>query len=239
MLAWFFLASAGILKITGVFPSITCIGMLILCENVGNSFIHTLVVYLCFYSLNRGEPKTWYGVPGYAAPIFEDAVRQEVPDLFERSPDFLHHMTTLLPPHRLVRRGVPIHTLDQLAGEFVITFPRAYHGGFNHGFNFAEAVNFCPASWVSSFFHAYFAILGIQHDICIRILCSWDSESTRAISSHHFASNPIRFSRTGLELDQLHWWTDYIIQIIELVWDLVTCVLVFDMANNSISTELS
>ncbi|GAA53458.1 lysine-specific demethylase 5B [Clonorchis sinensis] len=117
------------------------------------------MVFSCFcwhiedhwsYSINylhSGSPKTWYGVPTASADAFEAAMRTEVPELFESSPDLLHHMTTMLPPDRLTAHGVPVYKLNQCAGEFVVTFPRAYHAGFNQGFNFAEAVNFCPADW--------------------------------------------------------------------------------------------
>eukprot|EP01016_Furgasonia_blochmanni_P055255 TRINITY_DN920_c0_g1_i8.p1 TRINITY_DN920_c0_g1~~TRINITY_DN920_c0_g1_i8.p1 ORF type:complete len:235 (-),score=35.90 TRINITY_DN920_c0_g1_i8:206-850(-) len=36
----------------------------------------------------------------------------------------------------------------QNPGEYIVTFPKAYHAGFSHGFNIAEAVNVINGDWV-------------------------------------------------------------------------------------------
>ncbi|XP_068151533.1 lysine-specific demethylase 5 isoform X2 [Drosophila tropicalis] len=103
------------------------------------------------YSINYlhwGEPKTWYGVPGSCAEQFEETMKQAAPELFSSQPDLLHQLVTIMNPNILMNNRVPVYRTDQHAGEFVITFPRAYHAGFNQGYNFAEAVNFAPADWL-------------------------------------------------------------------------------------------
>uniref|UniRef100_A0A8C7WPU2 [histone H3]-trimethyl-L-lysine(4) demethylase n=1 Tax=Oryzias sinensis TaxID=183150 RepID=A0A8C7WPU2_9TELE len=103
------------------------------------------------YSINYlhwGEPKTWYGAPGYAAEHLESVMKKLAPELFESQPDLLHQLVTIMNPNTLMNNGIPIYRTNQCAGEFVITFPRAYHSGFNQGFNFAEAVNFCTMDWM-------------------------------------------------------------------------------------------
>uniref|UniRef100_A0A182NNM3 [histone H3]-trimethyl-L-lysine(4) demethylase n=1 Tax=Anopheles dirus TaxID=7168 RepID=A0A182NNM3_9DIPT len=103
------------------------------------------------YSINYlhwGEPKTWYGVPGSRAEEFELAMKSAAPELFHSQPDLLHQLVTIMNPNILMNANVPVFRTDQHAGEFVVTFPRAYHAGFNQGYNFAEAVNFAPADWM-------------------------------------------------------------------------------------------
>ncbi|KAG6335290.1 hypothetical protein ID866_3794 [Astraeus odoratus] len=103
------------------------------------------------YSINFqhwGETKTWYGIPGDDAEKFEAAIKSEAPDLFEAQPDLLFQLVTLMNPKRLTDAGVRVYACNQRAGEFVITFPKAYHAGFNHGLNFNEAVNFALPDWL-------------------------------------------------------------------------------------------
>lgn len=104
------------------------------------------------YSVNYnhwGEPKIWYGVGAHQATKFEEVVASICPSLFNLHSDLLHHMTVAVNPNLLMSRGVDVYTVHQNPGEFVITFPRAYHAGFNQGLNFAEAVNFAPIDWLS------------------------------------------------------------------------------------------
>ncbi|XP_067110883.1 lysine-specific demethylase 5A isoform X2 [Osmerus mordax] len=103
------------------------------------------------YSINFlhwGEPKTWYGVPAQAAEQLEAVMKKLAPELFDSQPDLLHQLVTIMNPNVLMQHGVPVFRTNQCAGEFVVTFPRAYHSGFNQGYNFAEAVNFCTADWL-------------------------------------------------------------------------------------------
>ena len=103
------------------------------------------------YSINYlhwGEPKSWYGVPGEEADAFERAMKRVAPELFSSQPDLLHQLVTICNPNILMSEGVPVYRCHQKAGEFVVTFPRAYHAGYNQGTNFAEAVNFAPADWL-------------------------------------------------------------------------------------------
>ncbi|KAF8401888.1 hypothetical protein HHK36_012838 [Tetracentron sinense] len=103
------------------------------------------------YSMNFmhwGAPKIWYGVPGRDALKLEAAMKKHLPDLFEEQPNLLHKLVTQLSPSILRSEGVPVYRCVQRPGEFVLTFPRAYHSGFNCGFNCAEAVNVAPVDWL-------------------------------------------------------------------------------------------
>ncbi|CAA7040550.1 unnamed protein product [Microthlaspi erraticum] len=104
------------------------------------------------YSVNYlhfGEPKVWYGVPRSHATKLEQAMKKHLPDLFAEAPDLLHGLVTQFSPSVLTTEGVPVYRAVQQPGEFVVTFPKAYHSGFSTGFNCAEAVNMAPVEWLS------------------------------------------------------------------------------------------
>ena len=103
------------------------------------------------YSINymhHGEAKLWYGVSGDQAEAFESLMKRHLHGKFKSEPDLLFHLTTMISPATLARSGVQAVRTVQHPGEFIITMPRAYHGGFSLGFNIAEACNFALAQWI-------------------------------------------------------------------------------------------
>ncbi|KAF5770681.1 putative [histone H3]-dimethyl-L-lysine(36) demethylase [Helianthus annuus] len=102
--------------------------------------------------LHIGSPKTWYAVPGDYAFAFEEVIRSKAyrGDIGRLAAlTLLGEKTTLLSPKIVVESGIPCCRLVQNPGEFVVTFPRAYHIGFSHGFNCGEAANFATPQWLS------------------------------------------------------------------------------------------
>lgn len=75
-------------------------------------------------------------------------MKEHIPDAFKEKPDLLHHITTMFSPSVLIDSGVSVVRAVQEAGTFIVTFPHAYHSGFNHGFNCGEAVNFAILDWM-------------------------------------------------------------------------------------------
>eukprot|EP01102_Stenamoeba_stenopodia_P001480 TRINITY_DN1128_c0_g1_i2.p1 TRINITY_DN1128_c0_g1~~TRINITY_DN1128_c0_g1_i2.p1 ORF type:complete len:648 (+),score=95.55 TRINITY_DN1128_c0_g1_i2:283-2226(+) len=132
-------------SIPGVTQPMLYIGMLFssFCWHNEDNYLYSINY------LHSGDPKTWYGIPGDASLQFEKAMQEKiVPDLFSKHPDLLHQLITMVSPSTVADHGIPIFTTLQSAGEFVITFPQAYHAGFSHGFNCAESVNFATIDWL-------------------------------------------------------------------------------------------
>ncbi|XP_020094592.1 lysine-specific demethylase JMJ706 isoform X1 [Ananas comosus] len=138
------------MAIPGVTDPMLYIGMLfsMFAWHVEDHYLYSINYHHC------GAFKTWYGVPGHAAPGFEKVVREHVynQDMLsgegdDAAFDVLLGKTTMFPPNVLLENGVPVYKAVQKPGEFVITFPRAYHAGFSHGFNCGEAVNFAIGDW--------------------------------------------------------------------------------------------
>ena len=56
-------------------------------------------------------------------------------------------INTMIYPGYLHQQKVKVYKTLQMPGEFILTFPGSYHGGFSTGINIGEAVNFVSRSW--------------------------------------------------------------------------------------------
>ena len=103
------------------------------------------------YSINylhHGQPKFWYSVDLDSNEDFENLANNYFNDLNKECSEFLRHKTTLIEPRILIKNGIKMRKVVQKEREFVIARAKAYHSGFNAGFNIAEAVNFALPAWI-------------------------------------------------------------------------------------------
>ena len=96
----------------------------------------------------EGGGKQWYGIPGSKAKAFRSTMEKLMKLRIKEVPDLEHHITTQISPSTLLRNNVPVYKVIQEAGQFIVTFPEAYHCGFSYGFNCGEAVNFATSDWI-------------------------------------------------------------------------------------------
>lgn len=61
--------------------------------------------------------------------------------------DVLHQLTMMVSPFSFPE-SIPVYKLVQNPGDIILTFPRAFHGGYSEGWNCAEAVNFGTMDWL-------------------------------------------------------------------------------------------
>ena len=61
---------------------------------------------------------------------------------------YLSSQVCMMSPKLLSSRGITVRKVVQEERDLIVVFPHAYHSGFNHGFNIAEASNFGTPRWV-------------------------------------------------------------------------------------------
>ena len=101
--------------------------------------------------------QVWYGVSSEDGARMERLCASLYPELAMACPQFLRHKGNMIHPSYLIRARIPCTRAVHRAGEFIISFPYAYHAGFNCGLNCAEAVNFATPVWIP---------LGLKAKLC-------------------------------------------------------------------------
>lgn len=136
-------------RMPGINHSMYYIGQLFsrFCWHTEDAFLNSVS-----YLHQGSAEKIWYAVPPEFANQFEEYATESVfsdnlLDEYGTGQALLMNKTTIFDPRKLRGRGIQVYRVVHKPGSFVLTAPRAYHAGFNCGFNIAEAVNFANPTW--------------------------------------------------------------------------------------------
>ena len=110
--------------------------------------------------LHYGKPKIWIIIS--KTQKMEKIILESLKNanLLPECDNIFWHKDYLLTREFLHVNKIEYQTLRQKPGEFVVTFPRGYHFGFNTGLNFAESVNWGTQGWLE------FGKNGLQCNCC-------------------------------------------------------------------------
>ncbi|KAF8464440.1 JmjC domain, hydroxylase-domain-containing protein [Kalaharituber pfeilii] len=93
-----------------------------------------------------GAPKRWVVV----CPADSEKLENVVTGMLGLRPScdqFMRHASIFVPTWVLERAGIRYTKVVQAPGDMVVTFPWAYHEGWNQGFNVAEAIGYGDVKW--------------------------------------------------------------------------------------------
>ena len=103
------------------------------------------------YSINflhYGAEKVWYSASAADGKRLEGIAASIFPNSANRCGQFLRHKMHIINPSLITARGMKLTRVVHRPGEYVISFPYAYHCGFNVALNCAESCNFASERWV-------------------------------------------------------------------------------------------
>lgn len=89
-------------------------------------------------------------IPPTEIAKFEQLLKKIYSADYLACPDSASHKFMLTSPQLLIRYNIPFVCVIQKPREVMVTYPGAYHQGFNTGPNIAEAINFGTKQWLKS-----------------------------------------------------------------------------------------
>lgn len=104
----------------------------------------------------------------------------------------LMRKTVMISPSILLTRGVPVYRATQRPRELIVTFPKGYHSGFNHGFHTGEAINFAMPDWIP------YGLASLQRYRAVGWLSVIDMEKLTFDIARHLAQFEVRLPADAL-----------------------------------------
>ena len=94
-----------------------------------------------------GAPKRWIIICPADSEKLENLITGMLGLRHTGCDQFIRHASIFVPSWVLERAGIRFTEVEQRPGEMVVTFPWAYHEGWNQGLNVAEAIGYGDVDW--------------------------------------------------------------------------------------------